>query len=296
MSAPAPQEIPIILNPRARSRRAAGLLEQVKAVSPVARVFATSEAGEARALAARLSREGYPKLVVAGGDGTINEVVNGLADAGLDSAPALGILPSGTMNVFARELKLPGRDLQRCWETIENSDGKPVDLWRADGHFFVQLAGIGLDADIIAHTTWEMKVRYGPLSYVMAGLREMRAFRETVIVRAEGHPEREAAYLLAGNGALYGGPFRLFPEARIDDQLLDVVLVEKHGYRSLARLLQAFTLSGYRGLPGLHYFQTRAMTVYGAGGAAVPVEVDGDLSTVTPVTFRCAPRALRVLI
>ena len=296
MSEAVSDEIPVILNPRARSQRAGGLAQRIREVSPCVRILATSEAGEARSLACQLSREGYAKIVVAGGDGTVNEVVNGLVDAGLETAPCLGILPSGTMNVFARELRLAGRDLERCWRTIDESQGSPVDLWRADDRYFVQVAGIGLDADIIEHTTWDMKVRYGPLSYVIAGLREMREFRETVVVRAEGHPEREAAYVLAGNGRLYGGPFKVFPDARIDDQLIDVVLVEKHGFRSLARLMQAFTLSGYRGLPGLHYFQTRSMTVFGGGGKAIPVEVDGDLSTVTPVTFRCAPQRLRVLI
>ncbi|MEZ5327638.1 MAG: diacylglycerol kinase family lipid kinase [Verrucomicrobiales bacterium] len=296
MSASASEEIPVILNPRARSKRAGKLVERIAAFSPRVKIVATSAAGEARSLAAQLSRDGYPKVVAAGGDGTVNEVVNGLVDAGLENAPCLGILPSGTMNVFARELKLQGQSLEKCWKTIEQSDGQPVDLWRADDHYFVQVAGIGLDANIIEHTTWEMKVRYGSLSYVIAGLRQVNAFRDTVTVQAEGQPDREAAYVLAGNGRLYGGPFTVFPEARTNDQLIDVVLVEKHGFRSLGRLLQALTTGGYRGLPGLHYFQTSSMTVLGAGGKAVPVEVDGDFSSRTPITFRCAWRPLQVLI
>lgn len=292
----ASEEIPVILNPRARSQRAGKLEDRIQAISPRVRILATSEAGEARQLAAQLSRDGYPKIVAAGGDGTVNEVVNGLVDAGLQESPALGIIPSGTMNVFARELKLHGQGFEKCWESIERSEGQPVDLWRADKHYFVQVAGIGLDADIIEHTTWDMKVRYGSLSYVLAGLREVAAFRDTVVVKADGQPDRKAAYILAGNGQLYGGPFKVFPDARINDQLLDVVLVEKHGFRSLARLLQAFTLSGYHGLPGVHYFQTKAMTVHGANGASVPVEVDGDFSNRTPITFRCARHPLRVLI
>ncbi|MGK0185196.1 MAG: diacylglycerol kinase (ATP) [Verrucomicrobiales bacterium] len=296
MASSASEEIPVILNPRARSQRAGKLEDKIRALSPKIRILATSRAGEAREMAAQLSRDGYPKVVAAGGDGTVNEVVNGLVDAGLKDAPKLGIIPSGTMNVFARELKLHGRGFDRCWETIESSDGQPVDLWRADGHYFVQVAGIGLDADIIQHTTWDMKIRYGSLSYVLAGLRQVSAFRETVLVQADGQPDREAAYVLAGNGQLYGGPFKVFPDARTNDQLLDVVVVERHGFRSLARLLQAFTLSGYRGLPGVHYFQTRSMTVHGVGGASVPVEVDGDFSNRTPITFRCAQHPLKVLI
>jgi diacylglycerol kinase (ATP) len=84
MSAAASKEIPVILNPRARSKRAAGLVERIAAISPRVRIVATSEAGEARHLAAQLSREGYAKIVAAGGDGTVNEVVNGLVDAGLE--------------------------------------------------------------------------------------------------------------------------------------------------------------------------------------------------------------------
>ena len=96
-------------------------------------------------------------IAAAGGDGTINEVVNGIADAGLERGVALGILPSGTMNVLSRELGLPGRNLEECWKLIENGEASSVDLWRADDQYFVQVAGVGLDADIIANTSWEEK-------------------------------------------------------------------------------------------------------------------------------------------
>ena len=138
MSVSASNEIPVILNPRARGKRAGSLEQTIQEISPNVRVVAISAAGQARELAAQLSREGHPKVVAAGGDGTVNEVVNGFVDAGLQNAPSLGILPSGTMNVFARELKLHGRGFDQCWDIIEKSDGVPVDLWRADSHYFVR--------------------------------------------------------------------------------------------------------------------------------------------------------------
>ena len=141
-----------------------------------------------------------------------------------------------------------------------------------------------------------MKIRFGPLSYVIAGMRELKRFQDTVIVEADGQAPLEASVVLVGNGKRYGGPFKLFPNALLDDKLLDVIILEKHCFTSIARLVQGFALSrSYDGLKGIRYFQTTTMTVRSANGTAVPVEVDGDLSNATPVSFRLAPHPLPVL-
>jgi diacylglycerol kinase family enzyme len=143
-------DIVIILNPTA------GNLETVRdwqkrIESIVGRwpVRISSHAGEAETLARRAVEEGFGQVVAAGGDGTVNHVANGIAG----SHAALGILPMGTINVFAMELGLPANDLEHCWEIVQAGNIRLVDLPSANGKYFVQLGGIGLDAQAVKETT-----------------------------------------------------------------------------------------------------------------------------------------------
>ena len=108
--------------------------------------------------------EGFEQIVAAGGDGTIHEVVNGIAG----SEAALGLMPMGTMNVFANELGLPANDLGRCWEIIRAEHTRLIDLPTANGKHFVQLAGVGLDAQVVKETSLTFKRNFGPLSYLIS--------------------------------------------------------------------------------------------------------------------------------
>ena len=144
----------VIINPTARSERARALCRKIEHLSARAYVRITNGPGEAQALAEQAVAEGCERIVAAGGDGTINEVVNGIAG----SRTALGLLPLGTMNVFATELGLPIGNLRKCWDIIEHGQVKPVDLLRANDRHFVQLAGIGFDAQIV-HSSLSVNMR-----------------------------------------------------------------------------------------------------------------------------------------
>src|SRR6266436_2665637 len=128
----------IILNPAADSERAHRKQARVQSLARDCTVCATTYTGEAEAMARRGAAEGFEKIVAAGGDGTINEVVNGLAGTGT----TLGLLPIGTMNVFATELGLPVNNLELCWDIITGDSTRAVDLPKANQKFFVQLAGV----------------------------------------------------------------------------------------------------------------------------------------------------------
>src|ERR1700724_2375908 len=143
----------IILNPAADSERAQRRQAHVQSLARDCVVCATTYTGEAEAMARRGAAEGFEKIVAAGGDGTINEVVNGLAG----SNAALGLLPIGTMNVFATELGLPAHDLQLCWNIIQGENTRLVDLPSANGKHFVQLAGVGLDAQVVKEASLTLK-------------------------------------------------------------------------------------------------------------------------------------------
>jgi diacylglycerol kinase (ATP) len=265
----------VIFNPAARgekSQRLKAFLE-AKAGADVT-LLPTRAPGDAQTLAADAVAAGARCVLAAGGDGTINEVVNGIGTAGVP----LGILPLGTANVFSRDLRLPFR-VADAWEVVNRGHTRTIDLGCADAsgqrRYFVQLAGVGFDAAAIQLASWELKKKIGPLSYVIAGLRVLRQ-----------KPRMPVVFI--GNGRLYGGPFTLFPQAQFDDGKLDICVME-HPSVWLA-------LSVMRGRhttqPGVRYFQAETYEHDGA----LPFELDGEFAGQTPVKFSVIPRALRVIV
>jgi YegS/Rv2252/BmrU family lipid kinase len=279
----------VIINPTARSERARTLCRKIEHLSTRAYVRITNGPGEARALAEQAAAEGYEQVVAAGGDGTINEVVNGLAG----SKTALGLLPLGTMNVFATELGLPTGNLRKCWDIIEQGVHKPVDLLRANEHYFVQLAGIGFDAQIVAATSFDFKKTLGPLSYIISATQIASKKPPQLTVRGGGKT-RDGSFVMIGNGRYYGGPFVLFKEAKVDDGLLDVLIFKNLGYLDIVRYFQAIMLGNHTALSDVEYFQTAQARVTSA--EPVPVEVDGDVICTAPVTFKVLPKGLLVTV
>lgn len=296
--------IPVIVNPAARSTQAARRIAAIEALSPRPRVLITQQPGDAESLAETLVREGHRLVVAAGGDGTVNEVLQGLcrANAALPAGQqaALGVMPIGTMNVFSLELDLPGKDLPGCWQRLVSGHTREIDLWKANEHFFIQLAGVGVDAEIIRQTTWEAKKKLGPLSYVLSAVRVMRGRSPVLTLQVPGEAPRVGSLVLVGNGRHYGGPFRLFEQADAADGLLDVLVFHQVGPWELAQLVRRLTTSGYSPSEDFECFQAREFTVTvgdsRGGPARVPMELDGELRGETPVHFKLAERRLTVAV
>ncbi|MGI8605077.1 MAG: diacylglycerol/lipid kinase family protein [Verrucomicrobiales bacterium] len=286
-------EIPIIVNPAARSTRAAGVIDRIGALSPHVRICQTAGGGDARRLARELAEAGASVVVAAGGDGTMNEVVNGLATAEAAQRPALGLLPTGTMNVLARELELPTGSLAACWEIIESGRAREIDLWRAGDVFFAQLAGIGLDAEVICRTTWAAKRRLGPFSYLPRLVTALGREAPPFSIILDGGPPLTGTAMLVGNGAFYGGPVRAFPNARNDDGRLDILVIHRHAAAELCTLLIDI-------LDGLThessaYTRLQAKNLRLESTAPVPFQVDGEFVGHLPMTIERAAFPLRVL-
>jgi len=282
-------KILVILNPAARSDRASALREKILALSLRIVVRTTSSPGEARDLAEWAISQGFETVVAAGGDGTVNEVVNGLAGADVN----FGILPVGTMNVFATELGIPQNNLQKAWEVIDAGHVREVDLPIANDEYFVQLGGIGLDAEVVSKTTPDFKKTLGPLSYMIT-LAQVVA-KPPPIVRLEpvDGPVREGRFVLVGNGRLYGGPFVLFKDAKLDDGLLDVLVFQNQTHWDIIRYVQAIAFGNHVDLHDVEYFQTKGLRL--TSGESVPVELDGELTGFLPFEFGFSSRKLSVL-
>src|SRR5579871_6509481 len=285
----------VIFNPAARgekSRRVQQFLE--KKAGPTVTLAPTRRPGEAQSLAAEAVRDGFKVVVAAGGDGTINEVVNGIGT----SCTALGVLPLGTVNVFARELRIP-RKIEAAWNVIEAGHMRTIDLACAESNgkrrYFIQLAGVGFDARAVRAASWELKKKVGPLSYVWAGLKTLSTPHVRIEVSANGNGSvGSGVAVLIGNGRYYGGEFALFPKARMDDGLLDVCVFEKCGYLDVLRYGQGILRGVHINLGDVKYFQTDRLAC--AAPSATPFELDGEDAGDVPVTFSVVPRALRVVV
>ena len=294
-----PERIPVIMNPAARSAKAARMVNRVQTLSPAPEMHFTEYPGHATEIAERLAREGHELVVAAGGDGTVNEVLQGLSkvNAGrndVNQHTALGTLPAGTMNVFAYEIGYPShRELVKPWKAMTGGARRLVDLWMANDQYFVQLAGVGLDAEIVLQTTSEMKNKFGPLSYAISALRVLNAPLPVVSLNAPGRTEMHGCLILVGNGRNYGGRFQMFRDAQMRDGLLDVIVFrEPLNAWSAMQLLRGALFDGYKTAEDLDYLQLDEFTVSSDSRAAL--QVDGELCGSVPVTFRRAVFPLRV--
>ena len=283
------KKVLVILNPAAKSDRARALKEKIKALSPRIVVRMTSAAGDARVMARKAHEEGFGTIVAAGGDGTVNEIAGGIAG----SDARFGILPVGTMNVFAAELGIPQNNLPAAWRVIENGLLRELDLPMANCTPFVQLAGIGLDAEVVRLTTPESKKSLGPVSYLLTLAQVAAVSPPTVVIDPVDSRRREGSFVLVGNGRLYGGPFVLFKNARPDDGLLDVLVFKNQSHWDVVRYFQAIAFGSHADLPDVEYFQTKSMNVHSS--ASVPVELDGELADALPCKFGFFPEKFFVI-
>ncbi len=289
--------IPVIINPAANSTRAQAQIERIRRLQPEPQIHLTSGMGSAEKIAFALAAEQYPLVVAAGGDGTVNEVINGLAryrETQPEGAPmtTLGILPVGTMNVMAYELGLPGRNLETCWEIIQQGRQTSVDLWQANHQYFAQLAGVGFDAQVVQETTWEMKRRFGPLSYAMSAAKVLTQEAPMLSVEIEGRPALHGSIVLIGNGRHYGGPVPVFGQASNTDGLLDILIFHHRRPLEMIQFLGAMALKEYAGCGDIDYVQASHFQV--TSTETVPYELDGELGSMTPVSFQPAPVKLPV--
>ncbi len=277
----------IIANPAARGVRPR--LERLRRLTRNVVIRTTRGPGDAEAQAERAVEAGYGTIVAAGGDGTINEVVNGIGSAPV----ALGILPMGTVNVMAMELGIPF-DLVQAWKVIREGKVRLIDEAAANGHLFVQMAGIGLDAQIVQRNSRQMKQVLGPLSYLLTATQVAAERPPRLRVISEGHATVDGSFVLVGNGRLYGGPFPLFRDADMQDGLLDVYVFKYMNYLHLIRYFRGTLFGSLASFSDVEHFQARKLRVEANGD--VPLEADGELAGHAPVEFTVKRRKLRVLV
>ncbi|MFC5050170.1 diacylglycerol/lipid kinase family protein [Rubritalea spongiae] len=286
---------PLLFNPNARSQKGKRALQFLMENAQDFILYATRDVKDAQALTADFVEKGEPVVLAAGGDGTLNAVIQELAG----SETALGVLPAGTMNVFAREMGIPVPNMQtsnlsKALKIIDAGHVKDVDLFEANGQPFVQMAGVGFDAQVIEETTVESKNMLGPLAYLMSAVKLLGDKPPKMNVRCADGREYDGVAVLVGNGELYGGQVKLFSKACNEDDMLDILIFKQSGYK--------FVLDTLKGMAGVidlvsssvEYVQANEFTV--SSDRDVPVEVDGEyVGRCQKVEFKPAERKLKVL-
>jgi len=260
----------------------------------------TSQPGEATEIARRAADGNVDAVFVVGGDGTINEVVNGLAE----SPVAMGVLPGGTGNVWAKELGLPTRSALR-WLPLRDSirslvpgNTRRIDLGRANGRYFLQWTGLGLDAEV----TYAMEPRsrtqrrLGVLGYIVAGfatVSTMVGIRSRIWI--DGRlTYRRCILIVVSNSPLYGGMVRLSSDTRLDDGQLDISVFSGSGFISVMRTFFGVITGLHSRDPRHTSFQGRQIRI--ETDKPMAVHVDGDPFGSTPLDCQVVPRALTIIL
>lgn len=258
----------------------------------------TTRAGDAMRFARDAAAEKLDVLIAVGGDGTVNEVANGL----VDSAAALGVLPSGTANVWAKEMGLPLGDLETAARRLADAEIRSIDVGEVRGptiepRVFVLWSGVGLDALITSdiEPQREMKRRLGALMFWLVGIRDAWSYRgkRATLIAGDKRMRRRIILALAANAQLYGGIVRIAPNARVDDGKLDLIVLKGTGFWATAwHLIRVFFGAHLRD-PQVEIYSVPSITVEGKN---LRVHVDAEPIGFAPVEIRVRPRALRVLV
>jgi len=254
------------------------------------RRIVTQRAGHAVELAREAAAIRTDIVLVCGGDGTVNETLEGLAGSGT----ALAQMPLGTANVLGHELGLKAAP-RRVTELVLRGRRRRLDLGRCGPRFFICMASVGFDAYVTQQMAELRKGAISYFSYVRPILKAFRDYRfEPLRVEVDGKPIDTPVYnIVVGNTRSYGAPFTMTPLARPDDGRLDVCAFAGCGKLWLALYMAATSVPVHHRFASVRYLTGRRVDVDAA--SPVPVQFDGDFKTRTPVRFEVVPNAITVL-
>jgi len=254
----------------------------------------TSGPGDAAQIAARAARNGSADVIVAGGDGTINEVIQGLV--GTDAR--LGILPRGTANVLARELGLPLDD-ERAVAVAAQGKSRQIYLGLAinettdEKRHFVLMAGLGLDASVVRRVQPSLKKRIGKGAFWISGLSHLADWNPIPFTLEIDGKKYTSTFAAIGKAARYGGDLAITPGARLDQREFEICIIETMSRVRYLHLLSYALRNGMpRDKPEVRFVNANSVKAYGDAA----VQIDGELLGELPMRFEIAPHSLEVIV
>lgn len=295
MPAPAPPALPrptialVIHGARAADPALRAAVEEVRERGIRVRPRVTYDPGDAATFARQEAAAGVNVVVAAGGDGTVNEVLNGLA--GYDTP--MGIIPLGTANDFARQVGIP-LDASHAMDLILSQPPVRLDTASLNGRRFLNVSSGGIAAEATAETSTAAKAALGSLAYALTGLRKLVRL-EPLPLRLEApglDRSAEVVVFFVGNQSEAGGGMPVTPHASPSDGLLDVCVVEAQSRTDLARLALLFGKGEQVGEPGVLYLRVPWIRIRSA--APVQVNVDGEPMEATDLLYQSRPGDLLI--
>lgn len=286
---------PLLFNPNARGHKGRQALKFIMANATRFVLYATRSEEEAVALVKQFVEAGEPVVIAAGGDGTLNAVTQGLKG----TATTLGVFPSGTMNVFARELGIavPGLNnmpLDKALKVIDHGEVKKVDLFTVNQRSFIQMAGVGFDAQVIEETKPSLKKRFGPLTYLASAVKVLGKEPPKLTLTLPNGEVHEGSAIITGNGGFYGGQVKLFTKADNNDELLDFIIFKEKGYRMMLDALAGLRGKVESDKNTITYIQAESAVI--ESNIEVPLQVDGDfIGKDKRFTFARESKRLKVM-
>lgn len=250
---------------------------------------------QALQIATEAAANGYDRIVVAGGDGTINEIINGIGDSEI----ALGIIPVGTGNVLAHDLGIARDDLQGALGIIKAGKTREVDLGKAGDTRFLLMAGFGFDAEVVRSVPSRAKGIFGRMAYAPMLVHESVMYRPSefrLVLDEETALSTSAYNVIICNCASYAPNLRIAPNASLDDGLLDVMIFERRPAMKLRFLgwLSASLITRWAADSSAIHYQARRVRIEST--PIVKMQIDGDVRGESGVTVEVLPKALRLIV
>ncbi len=289
----------LILNPSAGTDAAAAhadaISRRLRTRYDTLEIVLTIDAGDASRAARQAVRDGCTHLFVGGGDGTLNEAINGVALVrGALETMTFGVVPLGTGNDFATALGLPA-DVDEALTLLLAGSPRPIDLGSVNGRLFANISGGGFFADVSDSVTPQMKTVAGRLAYLIGGTQVLLDFsplRASVEVDAGRAAFDTTLYAFAVcNSRTFGGGNLIAPHAIVDDGRLDVCVIDAMSTLEFVTLLRAVSRGTHVEDPRVHYF--RAASVTFTFDAPVNINTDGEVLTASRCEYRVLPGATR---
>ncbi|WP_215144130.1 diacylglycerol/lipid kinase family protein [Exiguobacterium qingdaonense] len=252
----------------------------------------TEKEQDATHFAKEAAQKHYQAVIAMGGDGTLNEVVTGLAE--MTHRPDFGIIPLGTVNDLARALKIPNNP-KKAIEALRDATPAPMDIGKSENGYFMNVIAIGLIAEAVDEVSVEEKTKWGPFAYLIEGV---KAFREhspydLTIESADGQFDGEAYLAVIALTNSVGGFENFEPDARLNDGLLHVYIFEELGLKDALQLTPALFTGKLKETDSVTSFCTTRVNV--TSSESLPVNADGDTGGTLPLTFTILPSHLNVL-
>ena len=258
--------------------------------------------GDATQIAYRASAEGRQLVIACGGDGTLNEIVNGLATQQNGHRVPLALLPGGTANILAKELGLPW-DIPRAAERLVRGQVKEIALGLATPleqpekrRYFLSVAGAGPDGIMVYSLDLDLKARFGILAYWWQGVRAIFRYKFPRFRLTTGDQQLDASLVVVGRTKNYGGPFKITTRADLYENKFEVMgVTTQSGLRYLS-YLPTLWLGGLHNTKGVFFWKADKLVCEPLDKTPVYAQIDGEPLARLPVEFRIVPRALRLLI